>query len=118
MFMGQVMEPRRAASCGEGNECHMLATVGTRYHTLPEEPVVMADEILTVAEVAVLLKVAEKTVYTMAQKSELPCFRVRGQWRFRRQDLDSWMASQVKGAGVRGRASTRPRAAARKGSRG
>jgi excisionase family DNA binding protein len=57
----------------------------------------MADEILTVAEVASLLKVAEKTVYTMAQKSELPCFKVRGQWRFRRQDLDSWMASLVKG---------------------
>ncbi len=60
----------------------------------------MVDEILTVAEVALLLKVAEKTVYTMAQKSELPCFKVRGQWRFRRQDLDSWMASQIKGPGA------------------
>lgn len=58
----------------------------------------MADEILTVAEVAVLLKVAEKTVYTMAQNAELPCFKVRGQWRFRRQDLDTWMAAQVAGA--------------------
>jgi excisionase family DNA binding protein len=58
----------------------------------------MADEILTVAEVALLLKVAEKTVYTMAQKAELPRFKVRGQWRFRRQDLDTWMAAQVAGA--------------------
>lgn len=58
----------------------------------------MADEILTVAEVAVLLKVAEKTIYTMAQQSELPCFKVRGQWRFRRKDLDCWMASRVKGS--------------------
>lgn len=58
----------------------------------------MADEILTVADVAKLLKVAEKTVYTMAQCAELPCFKVRGQWRFRRQDLDAWMASQVAGA--------------------
>lgn len=58
----------------------------------------MADEILTVAEVAVLLKVAEKTVYTMAQNAELPCFKVRGQWRFRRQDLDAWMAAQVAGS--------------------
>jgi len=60
----------------------------------------MVEEILTVAEVASLLKVADKTVYTMAQNSELPCFKVRGQWRFRRQDLDSWMASQVKGPRV------------------
>ena len=75
----------------------------------------MADEILTVAEVALLLKVAEKTVYTMAQKSELPCFKVRGQWRFRRQDLDSWMASQVKGSGEPEQRATKPRASTRKG---
>ena len=76
----------------------------------------MADEILTVAEVAVLLKVAEKTVYTMAQNSELPCFKVRGQWRFRRQDLDSWMVSQVKGPGVPEQPATKPKASARKGT--
>lgn len=60
----------------------------------------MADEILTVAEVVEHLKVAEKTVYTVAQKSELPCLKLRGQWLFRRQDLDSWIASQVKGPGM------------------
>lgn len=72
----------------------------------------MTDEILTVAEVALLLKVAEKTVYTMAQKSELPCFKVRGQWRFRRQDLDLWMASQVHGLGALEQL-TKPRAPTR-----
>ncbi len=75
----------------------------------------MADEILTVAEVALLLKVADKTVYTMAQKSELPCFKVRGQWRFRRQDLDSWMASQVKGPGASAQLERKPKASTRKG---
>lgn len=69
-----------------------------RYLALPKEPAAMADELLTVAQVALLLKVAEKTVYTMAQKAELPCFKMRGQWRFRRQDLDTWMAAQVAGA--------------------
>jgi excisionase family DNA binding protein len=44
----------------------------------------MADEILTLPELAQLLKVAEKTVYTMAQRGELPAFKVRGQWRFKR----------------------------------
>lgn len=70
----------------------------------------MADEILTVAEVALLLKVAEKTVYTMAQKSELPCFKVRGQWRFRRQYLDAWMAAQVKGPGAPEQPEAKPKA--------
>ena len=51
----------------------------------------MTDEILTLPEVARLLKVAEKTVYTMAQKGDLPAFKVGGQWRFRRADLDSWI---------------------------
>ncbi len=51
----------------------------------------MPDEILTLPEVAHLLKVAEKTVYTMAQKAQLPAFKVRGQWRFKRVDLDRWI---------------------------
>jgi excisionase family DNA binding protein len=54
----------------------------------------MPDEILTLPEVAKLLKVAEKTVYTMAQKGELPAFKVRGQWRFKRTDLDQWIEQQ------------------------
>jgi excisionase family DNA binding protein len=54
----------------------------------------MADEILTIVEVAKLLKVGEKTVYTMAQKSELPAFKVRGQWRFKRDDIDTWIERQ------------------------
>ena len=52
------------------------------------------DEILTLKEVAKLLKVAEKTVYTMAQNKEIPSFKVRGQWRFRRDDLDRWIEMQ------------------------
>ena len=54
----------------------------------------MPDEILTISEVASLLKVAEKTVYTMAQKAQLPAFKVRGQWRFKRSDLDAWIETQ------------------------
>ncbi len=54
----------------------------------------MPDEILTLPEVAQLLKVAEKTIYTMAQRGEIPVFKVRGQWRFRRADLDQWIERQ------------------------
>ncbi|RMG95846.1 MAG: DNA-binding protein [Deltaproteobacteria bacterium] len=53
------------------------------------------DEILTLKEVAKLLKVAEKTVYTMAQNKELPAFKVRGQWRFRRSAIDEWIDQQT-----------------------
>lgn len=54
----------------------------------------MLDEILTLPEVAQLLKVADKTVYTMAQKGELPAFKVRGQWRFKRDDINAWIEGQ------------------------
>lgn len=54
----------------------------------------MQDEILTLPEIAQLLKVAEKTVYTMTQKGELSAFKVRDQWRFTRADLDKWIEEQ------------------------
>lgn len=54
----------------------------------------MPDAILTLPEVAALLKVADKTVYTMAQRGQLPAFKVRGQWRFKQVDLDRWIEDQ------------------------
>ncbi len=58
----------------------------------------MADEILTLPEVARLLKVAEKTVYTMAQRGDMPAFKVGGQWRFRREDLHAWIDAKTRRA--------------------
>lgn len=55
----------------------------------------MDDEILTIHELAALLKIGEKTAYTMAQSGELPGFKVRDQWRFRRADIDAWIAEKV-----------------------
>jgi excisionase family DNA binding protein len=54
----------------------------------------MTDSILTLPEVAILLKVAEKTVYTMAQTGQIPAFKVRGQWRFKHDDIDRWIDEQ------------------------
>jgi excisionase family DNA binding protein len=58
----------------------------------------MTDEVLTIKEVAVLLKLADKTVYSMAQQGELPAFKVRGQWRIRRADFEAWMQEQAQTA--------------------
>jgi excisionase family DNA binding protein len=54
----------------------------------------MPDEILTLPEAAQLLEVAEKTVHTMAQKSQLPAFKVRGQWQSKRADIDRLIEQQ------------------------
>ena len=52
------------------------------------------QDVLTIREVAALLKVGEKTIYSMAQSGELPAFKVRGQWRFSRKDIDVWIEQQ------------------------
>lgn len=57
----------------------------------------MADEVLTIKEVAALLKLAEKTVYAMAQAGEIPAFKIRGQWRIKRAELDRWIDAQPRG---------------------
>lgn len=54
----------------------------------------MTDPILTLPEVAVLLKVAEKTVYTMARSGQILAFKIRGQWRFKHDDIDRWIDEQ------------------------
>ncbi len=53
---------------------------------------------MTVREVANYLNVDEKTVYRLAQKGELPGFKVAGTWRFKRQDIDQWIEDQKKAA--------------------
>lgn len=55
----------------------------------------MSDPILTSPEVAVLLKVAEKSVYMMVHTGQIPAFKVRGQWRFKRDDIDRWIDEQT-----------------------
>lgn len=54
------------------------------------------DDILTIPEVAELLRIAEKTVYTLAQKGKLPAFKVGGQWRFSRSSIESWIEERTR----------------------
>lgn len=46
---------------------------------------------MTVRDVAIYLKVDEKTVYRLAQRGELPGFKVAGTWRFKRTDIEAWI---------------------------
>jgi excisionase family DNA binding protein len=51
-------------------------------------------EILTLEEVAAYLKAGKRTVYRLAQKGEIPAFKLGGTWRFRRSELDSWIGEK------------------------
>ncbi|QLH40169.1 MAG: helix-turn-helix domain-containing protein [Defluviicoccus sp.] len=55
----------------------------------------MADEILTIREVAELLKINEKTAYKLASAGKIPGFKVGGSWRFQRQEIANWIKRKV-----------------------
>lgn len=53
-----------------------------------------ASSVLTVHEVAAYLRVNQRTVYRLAINHKLPAFKVGTTWRFRRTDIDCWIALQ------------------------
>lgn len=55
-------------------------------------------EILTIKQVADYLKVTERTIYRLAAAKKIPAFKVGGTWRFRKVDIDGWIAAQSKSA--------------------
>jgi len=56
----------------------------------------MDDEILTIQEIAIFLKIKEKTAYDLVAKGKLPGFKVGGSWRFRRSDIETWIDSKTR----------------------
>lgn len=49
-------------------------------------------DILTLDEVSTYLKAGKRTVYRLAQEGRIPAFKLGGTWRFRRSELERWMA--------------------------
>jgi excisionase family DNA binding protein len=54
----------------------------------------LGSDILTIQEVAIYLKVAERTVYRLAAAKKIPAFKVGGSWRFSRAEIERWIKSQ------------------------
>ena len=52
------------------------------------------DTYMTTEEVLEYLQVNLRTIYRLIKAGRIPAVRVGRQWRFRRQDLDAWLASQ------------------------
>ncbi len=55
----------------------------------------MSMEILTIEEVAALLRVSERTVYEWANKGEIPCGKLGTSWRFKRSEIEKWVDSRL-----------------------
>ncbi len=55
----------------------------------------MGNEILTIRELAGLLKINEKTAYKLVSAGKIPGFKVGGSWRFERQEIANWIKRKV-----------------------
>jgi excisionase family DNA binding protein len=49
------------------------------------------DAVMTVKEVSAYLRLAESTVYKLAQEGQLPGRKVGGAWRFSRKGIEGWL---------------------------
>jgi predicted DNA-binding transcriptional regulator AlpA len=63
-------------------------------------------EILTITELAALLKMSKKQIYTMCEtrtrtgvmkNHPLPVLKINGNLRFRKSDVDSWLGRLAEG---------------------
>ena len=54
-------------------------------------------EMMTSAQVADYLQLAERTVLRMAQRGEIPAAKVASQWRFFRPIVREWVIAQMHG---------------------
>jgi len=60
----------------------------------------MSDEhYLTTADALVYLKTTTRTLYRRLANGEIPAVRMGHQWRFRKSDLDRWVAAQGRRTG-------------------
>lgn len=54
----------------------------------------MNNEIMTIKEVAIFLKVNERTIYRLAINGKMPAFKVGAAWRVSRDELNIWIENQ------------------------
>jgi PTS system nitrogen regulatory IIA component len=58
----------------------------------------MAEDILTIEDVAKYLRVSERTVYDWAQKGEIPAGKIGTVWRFKKDSIERWVNERLSGS--------------------
>jgi excisionase family DNA binding protein len=54
----------------------------------------MFENLMTVKEVAALLRVSPQTLYKMLEQRSIPAVKVGSQWRFDRDQIREWIRKQ------------------------
>jgi excisionase family DNA binding protein len=53
------------------------------------------DEVLTIDELAIYLKVSKSTLYKLAQEGKVPGQKIGKHWRFKRAMIDRWLEAPM-----------------------
>lgn len=59
----------------------------------------MENEIMTIKDLSLYLKINEKTIYKLAKKGKLVGVKIGGMWRFKKEAIDNWMINAGKEIG-------------------
>ena len=54
-----------------------------------------SDRLMTAKEVARLLAISEKTIYSYVSKSLIPYYKIQSSVRFRARDVNAWLSRQL-----------------------
>lgn len=49
------------------------------------------QEIFTIEELSVYLKIAKSTLYKLVREGKIPCQKIGRHWRFRKAAIDRWL---------------------------
>jgi len=52
---------------------------------------VKPDDVLTIEDLSVYLKISKSTLYKLVREGKIPCQKVGRHWRFHKQAIDSWL---------------------------
>ncbi len=55
------------------------------------DDVLKHDEILTIAQLSLYLRVPKSTLYRLAARGGIPSHKVGRHWRFRRESVERWL---------------------------
>jgi excisionase family DNA binding protein len=53
------------------------------------------EELLTAKEASKYLKISPRTLYRHIRKHQIPAFKLGGEWRFIKSELDKWLIRKV-----------------------
>lgn len=73
-----------------GSESIFQSQTSTSPRTIDSAPI---SSVLTLTEMAALLRIPKATMYKLAQLGRVPAFKVGKHWRFLRRDVEEWLAA-------------------------